>query len=368
VVAGYRAELQSIEDEIRQLGEKALDPPIDVENATKYVYRLYQRASLTDNLEELPAVERAIDRLIPQLRHADDLYLLKANVAFKVHRLDDVKRNLDAAPGLRDTAEGMKLEADLHFQEGRYGEAEAAYTRAIELDRSWDNLARYAHFIGKMKSVDEADRLYAEAEDELTSKQMRSYAWVELQRAALDVSRGDYEAARAHHGRAKAAYAGYWMTDQRAAALLAAEGRYDEAAAAYEQVLPVVSKPELLQKAGELYVRMGEPDRAESYLATALAKFSESANRGEVHYYHHLVDYHCRVTEDYAEAARWARMDLALRDNFSTRSALAWALFRSGESREALEHIQRALDSGVIEPRIHTQAAQIQAACLQRSL
>jgi tetratricopeptide (TPR) repeat protein len=362
VVGSFQAELQSIEAEIRQLGEKTLDPPVDVENATKYVYRLYQRASLTDDLEALPAVESAIDSLIPQLRHANDLYLLKANIAFKVHRLADVKRNLDAAPGLRDTDEGRKLDADLHFQEGQYREAEAAYTRAIELDRSWDNLARLAHFAGKMKSVEEADRLYAEAEDELTSKQMRSYAWVELQRASLDVSRGDYEAARAHLSRAEGAYRGYWMTDQRAAALLATEGRHNEAAAAFEQVLSVVSKPELQQKLGELYVRIGQPTRAESYLATALAKFTESANRGEIHYYHHLVDYHCRVTENYAEAIQWARKDLALRDNFSTRSALAWALFRAGETREALEHIDRALDSGVIDPRIHRQAAEIRAA------
>ena len=362
MVASYQAELQAIEAEIRQLGERTLDPPVDIENATKYVYRLYQRASLTDDLDALPTVEHAIDKLIPQVRYANDLYLLKANVAFKVHRLTDVKRNLDAAPGLRDTEEGMKLDADLHFQEGRYPEAEAAYVRAIELDRSWDNLARYAHFAGKMKSVEAADELYAEAEDELTSKQMRSYAWVELQRASLDVSRGDYEAARAHVSRAKEAYTDYWMTDQRAASLLAAEGRYDEAAAAYEQVLSFVSKPELLQKVGELYVRMGQPARAKSYLATALAKFSASADRGEVHYYHHLVDYHCQVTEDYDEAVRWARKDLALRDNFSTRSALAWALFGSGETAEALEHIQRALDSGVIDPRIRRQADEIRAA------
>jgi len=345
----YQAELQKIEDDINRLGAAALEPPIDIENATKYVYRLYQRASLNGNLKEFPIVDCAIDKLIPQLRYPDDLYLLKANIAFKLHRLDDVKRNL-----LSETDEGMKLVADLHFQEGRYSEAKAAYEKAIEKNRTWDNIARYAHFVSKLEDMERADELYLEAEDEITSKQMRSYAWIELQRGMLDLARGHLEDASAHYRRAEKAYSGYWLTDEHIAGLLAAQGRHEEAAALYEDLVQRVAKPELAQALGQLYTLMGQPDRARPYYDRALAEYMASVKRGEVHYYHHLVD----VTRN-GDAVKWARLDLELRKNFSTQAALAWALYLDGQLIEAVRRINQALSSGVIDAHLFSHAAKI---------
>ena len=56
-----------------------------------------------------------------------------------------------------------------------------------------------------------------------------------------------------------------------------------------------------------------------------------------MHYYHHLVDFYSDVAEDGPQAVHWARQDLALRENFSTQGALAWALHRDGRPGEALE-------------------------------
>jgi hypothetical protein len=78
--------------------------------------------------------------------------------------------------------EARLLRADLEFQHGDYQEAEAGYVGAIEAERSWGGLARLAYFRGKMGDLEDADRLYREAEDELTAKEMRSYAWLEVQR------------------------------------------------------------------------------------------------------------------------------------------------------------------------------------------
>src|SRR5436190_14095758 len=217
----YEAELQRIEDDIESLGPGAVEPPIDVENATKYAHRLYQRASLNGDLRGLRAAERAMDAVIPQLQRGDDLLLLKASLCFKLHRLDGVRRILEARPDLCGTSEGRKLVADLHFQEGRYREARQAYLEAIAADRSWDNLARYAHYVGKFESAEAADEIYADAEEELTSKQMRSFAWVELQRGILDLERGRFEDAGVHYETAGRAYPGYWMVTEHQAGLLA---------------------------------------------------------------------------------------------------------------------------------------------------
>jgi tetratricopeptide (TPR) repeat protein len=351
--------MDRIEAEIAAFGSGALDVSADTGRVTSYVSYLYQRASLAGDLQALGAVESAIDRAIALLSNAGDLYLLKANLAFKLHRLEDVRRALEAHPHAFESAEGKVLRADLDFQQGRYDAARARYEQALRGERRWDNLARLAHFTAKMVDDAEADRLFEEAEDELTAKEMRSYAWIEVQRGFLHFTRGRFARARAHYERAERAYPQYWFVEDYVAELLGAEGRYDEAAAIYERIVAEVPRPELQQALSELYALMDDPESARIWNAKALAAYLESAGRGEVHYYHHLVDFYSDVALDGTNAVEWASRDIALRENFSTQAALAWALYREGRFAEALEWIDRALGSGAIEPRLFNQAAKI---------
>src|SRR5947208_11394913 len=135
-MAGYRAELQRIAQDIANLSiADPFSPPTDPERLTRYIYCLYQHASISGDLSKLTAVERAIERAVPLLTHRGDLYLLKANVAFKLHRLADVEVAVLAIPAAGHCIETCLLRADLDFQHGRYRKAEAGYVAAIEADR-----------------------------------------------------------------------------------------------------------------------------------------------------------------------------------------------------------------------------------------
>jgi tetratricopeptide (TPR) repeat protein len=358
----FEAELARIDKEIAELDSHALAAPLCIESAMRYVYRLYQRATLTGRLDELTAAESAIDRLIKDVRHPSDLYFLKANIDFKFHRLTDVRRDLESDAELRDSPQGRALWADLDFQEGRYAEARAGYESVIRDERTWDALARLAHFESKMGDLDTAERLYAEAVDELTAKEMRHYAWLELQRGLLDLTHGRPEEARSHYRRAGRAYSGHWMVEEHTAELLAAEERFDEAVALYQKVVARVPRPEFKQGLGELYEYIGETEKAQGFYESALADYLASAARGEVHYYHHLVDFYADVCEDGAEAVRWALKDLELRDNYATRAALAWALHRAGRTAEALAEIRRALSVGAQDAHLFLRAGKIHRA------
>lgn len=360
----FEIELARIDEDISRLAADALAPPLDCEKATTFVYRLYQRASLSGDFAELEDAGVALEKLIGQVRHTGDLYFLKANLDFKFHRLADVRRDLEAGTGLRESPAGRALWADLAFQEGRYQEARNVYETLIRDDRTWDNLARLAHLEAKMGDVARADELYAEAADELTAKEMRHYSWVELQRGLLDLTCGRYEDAQAHYERADRAYSGHWLVSEHTAELLAARGQFDEAIARYEQVIARVPRPEFQQALGELYVFMGSPDRAEPWLSKARAAYLASAERGEVHYYHHLVDFYADVVKDGAEAVKWARKDVELRRNFSTLAALAWALYRAGQFAASLEAIDEALASGAKDAHLFFQAGMIRRAAL----
>jgi len=361
-LAGYRAELQRIERDIADLSlADPFAPPINPERLTRYIYRLYQRASIAGDLGRLSAVERMIMRAVPLVMNPGDLYLLKANVAFKLHKLTDVEAALLAIPTAGGCIEACLLRADLDFQHGRYREAEAGYIRAMEAEPSWSALARLAYFQGKMGDLEGADRLYREAEDELTAKEMRSYAWLEVQRGFLAFSRGAYPDARSHYDRAEAAYPGCWLVDEYKAELLGAEGNYAEAIELFQWLVAANDRPDLLQAIAELCKIAERPDAARDWRGRALAGYLQSAQRGEVHYYHHFADYYADVAKDGAAAVTWARADLQLRENFATQAALAWAFYRNAELDKARVWIDRALASGVTDAHLFFRAAKIYA-------
>lgn len=361
--SGYQAELQRIKKDISDLGGAgALAMQIDPQRVTHYIYCVYQRASIAGDVAQLGDVERAIERAIPLLTYPGDLYLLKANIALKLHRLADAEAALAVVPSVSECNEGRLIRADLDFQRGRYQQAERGYLEALRAERSWSALARLAYFQGKMGDVADADRLYREAEDELTAKEMRSYAWLEVQQGFLAFAQGHYGLAQSHYDRADAAYPGYWLVHEYLSELLGAEGRYREAIDILERIIAASDRPDLQQAIGELYQIDGQSDRARYWEEKAVSGYLQSARAGGVHYYHHLADYYCDVANDGTEAVRWARADLQLRENFSTRSALAWAYYCSGELGEARAWIDRALASGAAEAHLFSRAAKIYAA------
>ena len=141
----FDIELEKIDQAVAELRPKAFALPINAEHATKYVYLLYQRASLTGDLKAFADVEVNLKKAISELGLAQDLYLLKTNLDFKLHRLPDVRKDLETGRELLETTQGRALRADLDFQEGRYDVARKAYEGVIRDDLTWDNLARLAY-------------------------------------------------------------------------------------------------------------------------------------------------------------------------------------------------------------------------------
>ena len=354
MVAGYAAEMRRIDDDLAALAGAG-----DPEAITRRLYRLYQKASIAGDLAGLAEIIAAIDNSITALANPGDLYVLKAHTAFKLHRLADVASALRAVPSVYNSDEGRLIRADLDFQHGYYQTAEIGYLDVLQCERSWGALARLAHLRGKMGDASGADRLYEEAQDQLTAKEMRPYAWLEVQRGLLDFAHGWGSEARLHYRRADAAYPGYWLVDEHIAELLGSEGGYEEAAGTLERIVSTIDRPDLDQAIGELYELAGQSRPALHWKERALSGYSRSVQRGEVHFYHHLVDYYTDVEEDGAEAVKWAYKDLQLRGNFATQAALAWALYRAGQFSDAVDWIDRALASGVVDARLCFRASEI---------
>jgi tetratricopeptide (TPR) repeat protein len=358
----YETELSRIQKDISDLKDGALSAPLDVAKATRFAYRVYQRAILSGNPADLQAAESAIDRAIGEIGPLADLYLLKANLDFRLHRLEKADRDINALSRFAGNAQIVALKAGIAFQQGGYQEAKKGYQSAIEKNPTWDNLARLAYWESKFGDPDLADGLYRQAEEEISAKEMRSYAWVELERGLLEFNRGRYEKAMAHYRQADKAYSGYWLVEEHIAELLAAQRKFDEAAALYKKVVARAPRPEFQQALGDLFLFMGKEDLAKPWHEQALAAYLESAGRGEVQYYHHLAGFYADVRQDGAEAVKWARKDAELRPNFITQDGLAWALYRNGQFPAALDAMEKTLSSGVKDSHLFFHAAMIHLA------
>ncbi|NOT12920.1 MAG: hypothetical protein HOP23_13985 [Methylococcaceae bacterium] len=311
-------------------------------NLFNQAFYSFQLSALTGRQDDVENADRAFDKALTKDLLSADLYLLHAAYNLKLHRLQAAKMDLEKLAFL-DDAKVEVLKAEIAVQEGKYSNAAASYQAIIETNRTWDNLSRLAYLQAKFGAYETADYLYQAAEEEISAKDMRSYAWVKLQRGYIALSRGQADKAWRHYRQADQAYSGYWLTQDYIAEWLATQRKFDEAISLYKQMAFCTRKPEIYQSLGDLYLFIGKPELAQSWHDKALVHYLDSVNRGDVQYYHHLSSFYADARQDGAEAVKWARRDLQLRQNVMTQDALAWALFRNGQHVEAVEAINNAL-------------------------
>jgi tetratricopeptide (TPR) repeat protein len=334
-----------------EIAERAAPPgPRNAEQATRLASCRVNRAALSGDVGELRLAAAAVDEALQRFGGWPDLCYLRASVHLKQHELREATASLAAGPGLADAPDGRAIQADVDLQLGRYEEARRAYERLAAGTGSWDMVARLAHFEAVLGDPGRADELYARAADEITAKELRSYAWVETERARLHLRHGRLADAERHSERAGAAYSGHWVVERRLAEVYAAQGRLDEAIAVTKACAARTGRPELAQAAGDLLVRAGAGPEARAWHARALHGYLESADLGEVQYLHHLGEHLGRVEGEGTTAVLWAERDHALRPHFATEAALAWALHLDGRSERAAALAERVLHSGAADP------------------
>jgi tetratricopeptide (TPR) repeat protein len=356
---GFDEELERAETDIARLSSRLDHQSADLQGQVRLLYRMFHRASLTGRMAHFEEVATQLDDVLGRFGPKEDLCLLRANLGLRFHRLGEARRDLAEAPMLSSRVEARMLLADIDMQEGRYDEAKREYEALIAEDPTWDKFARLAYWHGKHGDISESERLYFQAEDDLSAKQMLSYAWLEVQRGLLAFNGGNYAKAWWHYRRAESSYPGHWFTDEHIAELHAAEERFDQAIEIMNSVVERTGKPELQQGLGEMHAWAGQKDVAQGWFDKAQRAYLESVERGGVHYFHHLADLYADAIEDRHEALVWARRDIELRSNFSTQSTLAWALYLNQQLEEALSYMRVALSSGMRDAILYSTAAEI---------
>lgn len=286
--------------ELRRL-DAALASLDDADGADAVARRAHLRlrhARLSGVLDELRDADTAVSTALRRYPEWPDLPYLRASADLDIHQPTAALAHLDAVPGLAESPVGLELRGAALEQLGRLPQAQDCYTRALAADPSWQALAGLAQVRAALGDPGAADALYAQAEDELTAKQMSAFAWVRAARGELAAASGDHETAWSHYRSATAAFSGYWLIESQVAALLRREDRLDEAAAAYAAVRARTARPELAQALGDVHRLRGDDGEAARWYAVARAEYDASVARGEALYLHHLAG----MNDDRAQA------------------------------------------------------------------
>ncbi|MCU1349257.1 MAG: bepA 4 [Acidobacteria bacterium] len=324
-------------------------------DAVKIAALRYRRASLTADFAELQAAERAIDAALA-VDGSSDLLLLRANFNFKMHRLQRAKEDLARIP---ENTATRTLSAQIAMQEGDYATARAAYTAIAAKSHTWDSLASLAYYESVTGDPAAADRLYAEAENEITAKQMRSYAWVEVQRGIIDLEHRRYAAALAHYRRAEQAYSGYWLVEEHTAEVLERMGRTPESIALYRQIIDRTHNPEYIAALAAIVARTDHATAAKLNAeadAAYDAQFRLYPEAAGGHLIRHLL---ARDDAPLPRLVALARQNVEARPNGEAKLLLAKAYWKAGQPTEAKRQIAEVLRTPYRTPELTAFAQEV---------
>ncbi|MFJ3585315.1 tetratricopeptide repeat protein [Streptomyces sp. NPDC090127] len=228
---------------------------------------------------------------------------------------------IDAYNGLGDYKAAQKAVASL--EELHSGAAVSARTAQMYRNRGWREDASAAAFASVGHAEPGADKAAAYA-------RLGDLAW----------ERGEPADAVTQYGSALRLVPDHGPSLAGRARALAALGRTDEALVDHRAALAGLPRPEYVLEAGELYESLGLDGDARSQYELLRTRTWVGA---EVVLGLFEADHGDPAAAVRRLKAEWARGHHSVQ----AADALGWALFRSGEPKEALEYAKRATDEGL---------------------
>lgn len=330
----YQRERQQLADDITFCKQRAAALRTE-QSSLRLLYFRMRYAALSGEITDYQTAEKLLNAIQDSFGATPQLLLFKARFAVKLHRLpaaETIILQLDH----ESRRQAAAISADIALQLGRYQEAGRAYVRNAAVHGSWDNLARLAHYKFHSGAVEEAEALYVKAQQQLSAKQMREYAWLELQRGIIDLELQHYEQALLHYRHAQRAYSGYWLIEEHVAEVLALLGNRHEAIKLYKKIIRSTPKPELISALAQLYKDDGLPaadalfNRADRLFQQHFAIYPE-ASVG--HYLEFLL---LRQSQE-QEILNFAQQNYHWRPNVDTAILLARVYEQLGEPEMVLQ-------------------------------
>ena len=261
--------------------------------------------------------------------------------------------------------EALAVIGDAQMELGDYDAAEAAYNDIAKHFKQpapglWVRQAHLAEVRGQTEAAHELliraakDVLDGKDASELTPRKV----WYQVRLGHFYLDHGRLDEANKQFEAAVAAQPGYFLALAGLADLRAAQGRHDEALAAYRRTIDVVPDPIFFMAVGDIHAKLGRADEARREYEQA-EKLILDSDASPAEYSRELSLFYSHRNLKPERALELAKTDLSFRQDLHAHDTLAWALSRNGLFTEAAEAIDKALQPGSKEARLHFHAGMI---------
>lgn len=252
---------------------------------------------------------------------------------------------------------------DAQLETGQYDEAAHTYSQMIALKSDLYSFSRRSG-LETIEGHDEAaiaDLKHAIAIGNECGEPREGIAWAEVMLAQDYFLIGKLDQASEQGETALKTFPGY----HRALAILgqvrAAQGRWSEAAQFYCNAIAVIPLPEYAAALSDVYAKMG--DTNDALQERKLVEFIARLNVINRQLYNRvLVDYYADHDIDHDTAASQAAAEYKIRRDIYGEDALAWSLYRAGDSARALPHTEAAIRFRTTDARLYFHSGMIYAA------
>ena len=186
-------------------------------------------------------------------------------------------------------------------------------------------------------------------------------AWTEFMLGEQHFQMGDLSAAETEETQALASFPRYHRALAAMGQIRAAQGRLPEAIAFYKDAVSIIPLPLYLAALGDVYTAAGDKVNAEKQYG--VVEFIGKLNvLNQQVYNRELALFYADHDRKLSEALTLARKELEVRHDIYTSDAIAWALLKNHQPREAEAEIARALRLGTKAALLEYHAGMICAA------
>ncbi|MBK8902889.1 MAG: tetratricopeptide repeat protein [Anaerolineaceae bacterium] len=252
---------------------------------------------------------------------------------------------------------------DASLELGRYDEAEVAYKTLVEQAPGaavYSRAARLAWVQGDAAAaIDWMQQAVADAEAiGLTGERL---AWYQFQLGELYFNSGDVTTAAVQYAAARQTWPDYYLVLVGEGKVAAAQGKFEQAIALYEQLVARLPQPAFVAALGDFYALAGNETAAQQQYDT-VAFIADLGRTDAALEGRQLALFYANHDTNLEAALAAAEAELANRPDVYGYDVLAWTLLKNGRLDEAAAASEQALRLGTPEALFYYHAGMIAAA------
>ena len=344
----------TVRDGIREDPRATTDGAIAIANLDHLIAQAAGDAGIDELLllrSKTLADYEALDRVVALAEadsHAAAALLRRSRSRAAVHRFNEALADAEAAA--RAGADGRTVAAQraaILVAIGRADEALPALESNVARHPGFASHSALATACAAAGRLDEADRLYAMAIDELDTTSPFPYAWIWFMRGLMWSEQGDDpRRGEAMYAQAVRTLPQFAVANIHLAELEVRRGDEPAATARLERIAAASQEPEALALLGQLHIRAGQRERGEREIAQARLRFEALLARHPLAFADHAAEFYLGAGQDPERAWGLAQQNLAARPTQRAQRLVMQAAQATGRSVALLRHV-----SSISRPR-----------------